>query len=115
MSAEKAEGRFSWEDPLRLEDQLDDDEKHIRDVARAYAQDKLMPRILEANRHEHFDRRILNEMGELGFLGSTLQGYGCAGVNYVSYGLIARENERVGSGYLSVMGVQSDRVMDPIH
>jgi glutaryl-CoA dehydrogenase len=115
MSAEKAEGRFSWEDPLRLEDQLEDDEKHIRDVARAYAQDKLMPRILEANRHEHFDRAILNEMGELGFLGSTLHGYGCAGVNYVCYGLIAREIERVDSGYRSAMSVQSSLVMYPIH
>jgi glutaryl-CoA dehydrogenase len=115
MSAEKAEGRFSWEDPLRLEDQLEDDEKHIRDVARAYAQDKLMPRILEANRHEHFDRVILNEMGELGFLGSTLHGYGCAGVNYVCYGLIAREIERVDSGYRSAMSVQSSLVMYPIH
>jgi len=115
MSVEKAEGRFSWEDPLRLEDQLEDDEKHIRDVARAYAQDKLMPRILEANRHEHFDRAILNEMGELGFLGSTLHGYGCAGVNYVCYGLIAREIERVDSGYRSAMSVQSSLVMYPIH
>jgi glutaryl-CoA dehydrogenase len=114
MSVE-AEGRFSWEDPLRLEDQLEDDEKHIRDVARAYAQDKLMPRILEANRHEHFDRAILNEMGELGFLGSTLQGHGCAGVNYVCYGLIAREIERVDSGYRSAMSVQSSLVMYPIH
>jgi glutaryl-CoA dehydrogenase len=115
MSAEKAEGRFSWEDPLRLEDQLGDDEKRIRDLARAYAQDKLMPRILEANRHEHFDRAILNEMGELGFLGSTLHGYGCAGVNYVCYGLIAREIERVDSGYRSAMSVQSSLVMYPIH
>jgi glutaryl-CoA dehydrogenase len=114
MSVE-AEGRFSWEDPLRLEDQLEDDEKHIRDVARAYAQDKLMPRILEANRHEHFDRSILNEMGELGFLGSTLHGHGCAGVNYVCYGLIAREIERVDSGYRSAMSVQSSLVMYPIH
>jgi glutaryl-CoA dehydrogenase len=115
MSAAKAEGRFDWEDPLRLDDLLEEDEKRIRDAARAYAQDKLMPRILEANRHEHFDRRILNEMGELGFLGSTLQGYGCAGVNYVSYGLIAREIERVDSGYRSAMSVQSSLVMYPIH
>src|SRR5260370_8858336 len=93
MSAEKAEGRFSWEDPLRLEDQLEDDEKHIRDVARAYAQDKLMPRILEANRHEHFDRAILNEMGELGFLGSTRHGYGCAGANYGCSGPLPPENQ----------------------
>jgi glutaryl-CoA dehydrogenase len=115
MSAAKAEGRFDWEDPLRLDDLLEEDEKRIRDAARAYAQDKLMPRILEANRHEHFDRRILNEMGELGLLGSTLQGYGCAGVNYVCYGLVAREIERVDSGYRSAMSVQSSLVMYPIH
>ena len=93
-----AEARFAWDDPLRLEEQLSDDERRIRDVAREYAQEKLMPRILEANRHERFDREILLEMGELGFLGSTLHGYGCAGVSYVSYGLIAREIERVDSG-----------------
>ncbi|HEU0092114.1 MAG TPA: acyl-CoA dehydrogenase family protein, partial [Vicinamibacteria bacterium] len=92
-----AEARFAWEDPLLLDDQLSDDERRIRDLARDYAQEKLMPRILEANRHERFDREILREMGELGFLGSTLQGYGCAGVNYVSYGLVAREIERVDS------------------
>ncbi|GAC1345046.1 MAG: acyl-CoA dehydrogenase [Myxococcales bacterium] len=115
MSAAKAEARFSWEDPLRLDDLLEEDEKQIRDAARAYAQDKLMPRILEANRHEHFDRAILNEMGERGFLGSTLQGYGCAGVNYVCYGLVAREIERVDSGYRSAMSVQSSLVMYPIY
>jgi glutaryl-CoA dehydrogenase len=110
-----AEARFAWEDPFRLEDQLGDDERRIRDLARDYAQEKLMPRILEANRHERFDREILREMGELGFLGSTLQGYGCAGVNYVSYGLVAREIERVDSGYRSAMSVQSSLVMYPIH
>ncbi|HYZ87752.1 MAG TPA: acyl-CoA dehydrogenase [Myxococcales bacterium] len=110
-----AEARFAWEDPLRLEDQLSDDERRIRDSARDYAQEKLMPRILEANRHERFDREILLEMGELGFLGSTLTGYGCAGVNYVSYGLVAREIERVDSGYRSAMSVQSSLVMYPIH
>jgi glutaryl-CoA dehydrogenase len=110
-----AEARFAWEDPFRLEDQLVDDERRIRDLARDYAQEKLMPRILEANRHERFDREILREMGELGFLGSTLQGYGCAGVNYVSYGLVAREIERVDSGYRSAMSVQSSLVMYPIH
>jgi len=110
-----AEARFSWEDPLFLDDQLSDDERRIRDLARSYAQDKLMPRVLEANRHERFDREILREMGELGFLGSTLHGYGCAGVNYVSYGLIAREIERVDSGYRSTMSVQSSLVMYPIH
>ena len=110
-----AEARFAWEDPFRLDDQLVDDERRIRDLARDYAQEKLMPRILEANRHERFDREILREMGELGFLGSTLQGYGCAGVNYVSYGLVAREIERVDSGYRSAMSVQSSLVMYPIH
>ena len=110
-----AEARFPWDDPLRLDDQLSDDERHIRDVARTYAQEKLMPRVLEANRHERFDREILREMGELGFLGSTLQGYGCAGVNYVSYGLVAREVERVDSGYRSAMSVQSSLVMYQIH
>src|SRR2546421_916105 len=110
-----AESRFTWADPLRLEDQFSDDERRIRDLARDYAQEKLMPRVLEANRHERFDREILTEMGELGFLGSTLTGYGCAGVNYVSYGLVAREIERVDSGYRSAMSVQSSLVMYPIH
>src|SRR5439155_1866012 len=110
-----AEARFAWDDPLRLEDQLSDDERRIRDLARDYAQEKLMPRVLEANRHERFDREILREMGELGFLGSTLQGYGCAGVSYVAYGLVAREIERVDSGYRSAMSVQSSLVMYPIY
>jgi glutaryl-CoA dehydrogenase len=109
------EGHFSWDDPFLLEDQLSEEERRIRDEARAYAQDKLMPRVLEANRHERFDRAIMNEMGELGLLGSTLHGYGCAGVNYVSYGLIAREIERVDSGYRSAMSVQSSLVMWPIY
>ena len=87
----------------------------VRDSANAYCQKKLFPRVLEANRHEHFDREIMNEMGALGFLGSTIEGYGCAGVNYVSYGLIAREVERVDSGYRSAMSVQSSLVMHPIH
>jgi glutaryl-CoA dehydrogenase len=115
MTAPGPDGSFSWEDPLRLDDQLADDEKRIRDLARAYAQDKHMPRVLEANRHEKFDRHILNEMGELGLLGSTLHGYGCAGVNYVCYGLVAREIERVDSGYRSTMSVQSSLVMWPIY
>ncbi len=106
---------FDWADPLLLEDLLTEDERQIRDTARAYAQDKLMPRILEANRHETFDRNILFEMGELGLLGSTIDGYGCAGVNYVSYGLIAREIERVDSGYRSTLSVQSSLVMYPIY
>ena len=106
---------FSWADPLLLEEELTADERQVRDTARAYAQEKLMPRILEANRHEKFERAILYEMGELGLLGSTIEGYGCAGVNYVSYGLIAREIENVDSGYRSTLSVQSSLVMYPIH
>jgi len=106
---------FQWDDPLLLEDQLSEDERLIRDTARQYCQDKLMPRILEANRHERFDREIINEMGELGLLGPTIEGYGCSGVNYVCYGLVAREVERVDSGYRSAMSVQSSLVMHPIH
>ena len=106
---------FVWEDPLLLEDQLSDDERMIRDSARAYCQEKLMPRVLEANRHEVFHREIMSEMGALGFLGSTIEGYGCAGVNNVSYGLLAREVERVDSGYRSALSVQSSLVMYPIY
>ncbi len=107
---------FQWDDPFLLEQQLDEEERLVRDTARDYAQDKLMPRILEANRTEHFDREIMTEMGALGLLGSTLpEEYGCAGVNHVSYGLAAREVERVDSGYRSAMSVQSSLVMHPIH
>src|SRR3954453_9343815 len=114
-TGKKPAARFQWEYPLLLEDQLTEDERMVRDSARAYAQDKLMPRVLEANRHEHFHREIMTEMGELGLLGPTIDGYGCAGVGYVSYGLIAREVERVDSGYRSAMSVQSSLVMPPIH
>ena len=111
-----AKPEFSWEDPLLLDDQLDGEERMIRDSARDYCQERLLPRVLEANRNEIFDREIMNEMGELGFLGSTLpEEFGCAGVNYVSYGLVAREVERVDSGYRSAMSVQSSLVMYPIH
>ena len=106
---------FQWEDPLLLEDQLSEEERMVRDSAHDYCQEKLQTRVLEANRHEKFDREILNEMGALGFLGSTIDGYGCAGVNHVCYGLIAREVERVDSGYRSTMSVQSSLVMHPIH
>jgi len=106
---------FQWDDALRLDSQLSEDERAIRDAAHAYAQDKLMPRVLMANRNESFDREIMNEFGEMGFLGATLDGYGCAGVNYVSYGLISREVERVDSGYRSAFSVQSSLVMFPIH
>ncbi|MEP7068456.1 MAG: acyl-CoA dehydrogenase [Usitatibacter sp.] len=106
---------FKWDDPLLLEDQLSEEERMVRDSARDYAQGELLPRIVEANRHEKFDRKIVNEMGALGFMGSTIEGYGCAGVNHVSYGLIAREIERVDSAYRSTMSVQSSLVMHPIH
>jgi glutaryl-CoA dehydrogenase len=106
---------FDWADPLRLEEELTEEERMVRDSARAYCQEKLFPRVLEANRHERFDREIMNEMGALGFLGATIEGYGCAGVNYVCYGLIAREVERVDSGYRSAMSVQSSLVMYPFH
>src|SRR5689334_23343637 len=106
---------FKWDDALRLDSQLREDERAIRDAAQQYCQEKLLPRVLEANRHEKFHREIMNEMGEMGFLGATLEGYGCAGVNYVSYGLIAREVERVDSGYRSTFSVQSSLVMFPIH
>ena len=106
---------FAWEDPLGIEAMLEEDEKIIANAARAYSQDKLMPRVLEANRHEKFDREIMRELGEQGMLGCTIDGYGCAGTNYVSYGLIAREVERVDSGYRSAMSVQSSLVMFPIH
>lgn len=106
---------FTWEDPLLLEEVLTEEERMIRDSARQFCQERLMPRILEANRHERFDREIMNEFGEMGFLGATLDGYGCAGVSYVAYGLMAREVERVDSGYRSAFSVQSSLVMFPIH
>jgi glutaryl-CoA dehydrogenase len=108
-------GHFSWEDPLLLDTELTEDERMVRDSARAYCQDKLMGRVLEANRHEKTDPAIFREMGELGLLGCTIEGYGCAGTNYVTYGLVAREVERVDSGYRSMMSVQSSLVMHPIH
>lgn len=110
-----AKQTFKWDDPFLLNDQLTDEERMIRDTARKYCQDKLMPRILEANRNESFDRAIMNEMGNMGFLGSTIpEEYGGAGLNHVAYGLIAREVERVDSGYRSAMSVQSSLVMYPI-
>jgi glutaryl-CoA dehydrogenase len=120
MTAQRAEAKFprasfDWSDPLLLDDQLTESERLIRDTARQFCQEQLMPRVLEAFRHEKIDRGILPEMGQLGFLGSTIEGYGCAGVNYVSYGLIAREVERVDSGYRSTLSVQSSLVMHPIH
>lgn len=105
---------FRWDDPLLLEQALSAEERAIRDAAHDYCQTALMPRILQANREEIFDRAILTEMGELGFLGATLEGYGCAGASYVAYGLIAREIERVDSAYRSAFSVQSSLVMYPI-
>jgi glutaryl-CoA dehydrogenase len=110
------DARFSWEDPLLLDQQLSDEERMIRDAAYAYAQDKLQPRVLDAFRNEHTDVAIFREMGELGLLGPTIpEEYGGPGLNYVSYGLIAREVERVDSGYRSMMSVQSSLVMVPIN
>jgi len=112
----KPSAEFDWEDPLGLEGQLSEEERMVRDTARGYAQDKLMPRILTAYREERFDREILNEMGALGLLGPTIpEEYGGAGLGYVAYGLIAREIERVDSGYRSAMSVQSSLVMYPIY
>lgn len=106
---------FAWDDALRLDSALTEDERAIRDAAHDFCQEKLFPRVLMANRLEKFDREIMNEFGEMGFLGATLEGYGCAGVNYVSYGLISREVERVDSGYRSAFSVQSSLVMYPIY
>jgi glutaryl-CoA dehydrogenase len=108
--------RFDWEDPFALEAQLSDEERLVRDTARGYAQERLQPRVTEAFLDEHFDREIMSEMGELGLLGATISPeYGGAGLNYVSYGLVAREVERVDSGYRSAMSVQSSLVMHPIN
>jgi len=113
--ATKAKARFSWDDPLLLGDQLTEEERMVRDAAHAYAQDKLLPRVTEAFRHEESDPGIFREMGALGLLGATMPAdYGGAGLNYVCYGLIAREIERVDSGYRSMMSVQSSLVMFPI-
>src|SRR5215213_1835805 len=111
-----ASATFHWDDSLLLEEQLTDDERMIRDTARSFAQERLLPRVIEAYREEKTDRSIFNEMGELGLLGLTLpEDYGCAGASYVAYGLVAREIERVDSGYRSMMSVQSSLVMYPIY
>ena len=106
---------FQWNDAFLLNEQLSDDERAIVDAAHDFCQEKLQTRVLMAARHEKFDREIMNEFGNMGFLGSTIEGYGCAGLNYVSYGLVAREVERVDSGYRSAMSVQSSLVMHPIN
>jgi glutaryl-CoA dehydrogenase len=110
-----AKPRFVWEDPFMLTEQLSDDERAIVEAAHTFCQEKLQTRVLMAARHEKFDREIMNEAGEMGFLGSTIEGYGCAGLSYVAYGLIAREVERVDSGYRSAISVQSSLVMHPIN
>ena len=106
---------FQWQDPFLLNAQLSDDERAIVDAAHNFCQEKLQTRVLMAARHEKFDREIMNEFGNMGLFGSTIDGYGCAGLNYVSYGLVAREVERVDSGYRSAMSVQSSLVMFPIY
>ncbi|MDQ5946177.1 MAG: glutaryl-CoA dehydrogenase [Pseudomonadota bacterium] len=106
--------RFIWEDPLLLDAQLSEEERMVRDAARSWAQERLAPRVLEAFRHEKTDTSIFREMGDLGLLGSTISGYGCPGASYVVYGLVAREIERVDSGYRSMMSVQSSLAMYPI-
>jgi len=114
-TSSNTKARFVWEDPLLFDADLTDDERMIRDAAHAYCQEKLQTRVLEANRHEVFHREIMSEMGEMGMLGCTIEGYGCAGVSHVAYGLLAREVERVHSGYRSAMSVQSSLVMHPIY
>ena len=106
---------FSWEDPLLMEEQLNDDERMVRDSVRRFCQERLMPRVQGGFRENRFDRDILTEAGQLGMLGSTIDGYGCPGLSYVCYGLMAREVERVDSGYRSAVSVQSSLVMHPIH
>ena len=108
-------GPFDWQDALCLESLLSDEEKLVRDSARTYAQERLLPRIVQANRHETFDLEVMREMGSLGFLGSTIDGYGCAGISFVAYGLVAREFERVDTSFRSAMGVQSTLSMLPIY
>jgi glutaryl-CoA dehydrogenase len=115
MSSNHWSKNFNWQDPFGMDQQLTEEERMVRDTARQYAQEKLQPRVRQAFRDEHTDLSIFKEMGELGLLGSPLHGYGCPGVSYVSYGLIAREIERVDSGYRSMMSVQSSLVMYPIY
>lgn len=106
---------FDWEDPFQLSAQLTEEEQLIQSTARSYAREQLMPRVLEASRHEHFDVAIMQEMGRLGLFGATIEGYGCAGVSHVASGLICREVEWVDSGYRSALSVQSSLVMHPIY
>ena len=105
---------FQWDDPFLLDEQIGEEDRMVRDVARKYAQDRLLPRVVKAFREEYTDKAIFREMGELGLLGSTIHGHGCAGASYTAYGLVAREVERVDSGYRSMLSVQSSLVMHPI-
>jgi glutaryl-CoA dehydrogenase len=115
MAASTQWGKLNWADPFELESQLTGEQRMVRDSAQQYAQNRLLPRIRDAFRQEETDADIFKEMGELGLLGSTIEGYGCPGVDYVSYGLVAREVERVDSGYRSMLSVQSSLVMYPIY
>ncbi|HZZ35973.1 MAG TPA: acyl-CoA dehydrogenase family protein, partial [Caulobacteraceae bacterium] len=116
LDAGESQKTFRWDDPLDLTSRLSEEERMVADAARAYARDKLLPRVVSAFAEERFDREIMTEMGALGFLGPTLpEEYGCAGVNHVAYGLIAREIEAIDSGYRSAMSVQSSLVMYPIY
>lgn len=115
MASSKQWQKMNWQDPFLLEQQLTDEQRLVRDTARQYAQEKLLPRVQQAFRDEYTDPAIFREMGELGLLGPTIEGYGCPGVDYISYGLIAREVEAVDSGYRSMMSVQSSLVMYPIY
>jgi len=109
------QNRFNWQDPFLVESKFTEEELEIKNQMRNYCNEKLMPRVLQANRKEHFERDIMREMGSLGALGSTIKGYGCANVSSVAYGIIAYEVERVDSGYRSAMSVQSSLVMHPIN
>lgn len=115
MAQAKSWQKLDWQDPFLLEQQLTDEQRMVRDSAAQYARSRLAPRVREAFRAEHTDKAIFQEMGEMGLLGSTIAGYGCPGVDYISYGLIAREVERIDSGYRSMMSVQSSLVMYPIY
>ncbi|MEC8462608.1 MAG: acyl-CoA dehydrogenase family protein, partial [Pseudomonadota bacterium] len=115
MHSPRVWGKFNWEDPMALDSLLTEEERMVQETARQYAQEKLMPRIIESYNEEKEDPDIIPEMGELGLLGPTIHGYGCAGVSYVSYGLIAREIEKIDSSYRSTLSVQSSLVMWPIY
>mgnify|MGYP002639758067 FL=1 len=115
MSVRSDNAPFNWADPFAMEEQLSEEECLVRNTAKQYSQEKLLPRVREAYQKEETDPEIFRELGALGLLGSTIEGYGCAGVNYVCYGLMAREIEAVDSGYRSMMSVQSSLVMHPIN